>query len=94
MLMTFYNCHVTFENAESAYHVVLLADMSTRRLQQFDTGLTADTVEWCPVAPNENIVACGAYQLDTEAGRRHGSLSVHKFTYNSQGCPTYVGVFQ
>ena len=67
--------------------------MSTKRLLQFDTGLTADTVEWCPVALNENIAACGAYQLDAEAGRRHGALSVHKFTYNSQGYPAYVGIF-
>lgn len=35
----------------------------TRNLQVFDTELSADTVEWCPVSPNHNILVCGTYQL-------------------------------
>lgn len=35
----------------------------TRNLQVFDTELSADTVEWCPVATSNNILVCGTYQL-------------------------------
>ncbi|XP_076021305.1 diphthine methyltransferase isoform X2 [Genypterus blacodes] len=35
----------------------------TRSLQVFDTELSADTVEWCPVPQRHNILACGTYQL-------------------------------
>ncbi|XP_029915242.1 diphthine methyltransferase isoform X2 [Myripristis murdjan] len=35
----------------------------TRSLQVFDTELSADTVEWCPVPPSHHILACGTYQL-------------------------------
>lgn len=35
----------------------------THSLQVFDTELSADTVEWCPVPPYHNILACGTYQL-------------------------------
>lgn len=61
--------------------------MSTVKLSQFDTALTADTVEWCPAVYGENVAACGTYQLDAETGRRHGSLSLHKHmcARNSQG---------
>ncbi|KAG7234274.1 hypothetical protein INR49_005235 [Caranx melampygus] len=40
----------------------------TRSLQVFDTEQSADTVEWCPVSPNHNILACGTYQLQKGAG--------------------------
>lgn len=35
----------------------------TRNLQVFDTELSADTVEWCPVPASNNILVCGTYQL-------------------------------
>lgn len=35
----------------------------TRNLQVFDTELSADTVEWCPVSSSHDILACGTYQL-------------------------------
>lgn len=39
----------------------------TRNLQVFDTELSADTVEWCPVSPRHNILACGTYQLHKQS---------------------------
>uniref|UniRef100_A0A3Q3IFF8 Diphthamide biosynthesis 7 n=1 Tax=Monopterus albus TaxID=43700 RepID=A0A3Q3IFF8_MONAL len=40
----------------------------TRSLQVFDTELSADAVEWCPVSSSHNILACGTYQL--QQGKR------------------------
>lgn len=52
--------------------------MSTTKLYQYDTELTADSVEWCPTTNYEEIAACGTYQLDSQTGRRHGSVSFYK----------------
>lgn len=35
----------------------------TRTLQVFDTELSADTVEWCPIPEWSHVLACGTYQL-------------------------------
>ncbi|XP_042579794.1 diphthine methyltransferase [Cyprinus carpio] len=35
----------------------------TRTLQVFDTELSADTVEWCPLPQFSHVLACGTYQL-------------------------------
>uniref|UniRef100_A0A672N6B3 Uncharacterized protein n=1 Tax=Sinocyclocheilus grahami TaxID=75366 RepID=A0A672N6B3_SINGR len=35
----------------------------TRTLQVFDTELSADTVEWCPIAQCSHVLACGTYPL-------------------------------
>ncbi|KAJ3604045.1 hypothetical protein NHX12_028786 [Muraenolepis orangiensis] len=35
----------------------------TRNLQVFDTQLSADAVEWCPVPLCHDVLACGTYQL-------------------------------
>lgn len=35
----------------------------TRNLQVFDTELSADTVEWCPVSASNDVLVCGTYQL-------------------------------
>ncbi|KTF91737.1 hypothetical protein cypCar_00003206 [Cyprinus carpio] len=35
----------------------------TRTLQVFDTELSADTVEWCPLPQWSHVLACGTYQL-------------------------------
>lgn len=35
----------------------------TRNLQVFDTELSADTVEWCPVQRSNDILVCGTYEL-------------------------------
>ena len=54
------------------------------KLHEFDTVLTADSVEWCPYAGLEQLLACGTYQLE-EGGRRHGTLSILEWMqHNSQ----------
>ena len=30
---------------------------------RYNTALTADAVEWCPIAPHQNVLICGQYQL-------------------------------
>ncbi|KAK0142832.1 Diphthine methyltransferase [Merluccius polli] len=35
----------------------------TRNLQVWDTELSADAVEWCPVPAAHSVLACGTYQL-------------------------------
>ncbi|XP_038150053.1 diphthine methyltransferase [Cyprinodon tularosa] len=57
----------------------------TRTLQVFDTELSADTVEWCPLSSSYDILACGTYQLQ-KAGesedaphRRTGRLYLYEF---------------
>lgn len=35
---------------------------STR--SRWETGYSADSVEWCPVEPFRNVLVCGTYQLD------------------------------
>lgn len=32
-------------------------------LDTFDTEFSADSVEWCPVEPYQNLIVCGTYQL-------------------------------
>jgi len=39
-------------------------EIHMRTLATFDTKLPADTVEWCPVEPYRNILACGTYKLN------------------------------
>lgn len=57
----------------------------TRSLQVFDTELSADTVEWCPVSSRHNILVCGTYQLqkgsweDDAAPTRTGRLYLFEF---------------
>ncbi|XP_068460512.1 diphthine methyltransferase isoform X2 [Clinocottus analis] len=56
----------------------------TRNLQVVDTELSADTVEWCPVAPNHDVLACGTYQLHEGVGEeappsRTGRLYLFEF---------------
>ncbi|KAK9523214.1 hypothetical protein VZT92_019620 [Zoarces viviparus] len=57
----------------------------TRNLQVVDTELSADAVEWCPVAPSHGILACGTYQLQKGAGEedappiRTGRLYLFEF---------------
>ena len=50
---------------------ILIAVMA--KLFEFDTVLTADSVEWCPCAGFEHLLACGTYQLE-DGGRRRGSV--------------------
>lgn len=47
----------------------------TRSLQVFDTELSADTVEWCPVSSSHDILACGTYQL--QKGVRVQTVPLH-----------------
>lgn len=38
-------------------------EIHVRTLSTFNTTFPADTVEWCPVEPYRNILACGTYEL-------------------------------
>ncbi len=49
-------------------------DMCTHVLEEVDTLLTADAVEWCPAPGLEGVLACGTYQLNQQEGTRIGSL--------------------
>ncbi|XP_060763350.1 diphthine methyltransferase isoform X2 [Neoarius graeffei] len=54
----------------------------TRNLQVFDTELSADTVEWCPLPQHAHILACGTYQLqkdDEKNPSRIGRLYLFQF---------------
>ncbi|XP_028989852.1 diphthine methyltransferase isoform X2 [Betta splendens] len=61
----------------------------TRSLQVFDTELSADTVEWCPVSSNHDILACGTYQLQKGTGEDDASTSrtgrLYLFEFQQEG---------
>ncbi|XP_008278842.1 diphthine methyltransferase isoform X2 [Stegastes partitus] len=61
----------------------------TRSLQVFDTELSADTVEWCPVPPNHDILACGTYQLQKGVGEEDATPSrtgrLYLFEFQREG---------
>lgn len=65
----------------------------TRSLQVFDTELSADAVEWCPISPNHSILACGTYQLQKGGGEENATPSrigrVYLFEFRHEGlmCP-------
>ena len=66
-------------------------------LVEFDTKLTADVVEWCPLLSSK-ILACGTYFLDKEKNKRLGCIytinlndqfnhieSMNQFDFDSSG---------
>lgn len=61
----------------------------TRNLQVFDTELSADTVEWCPVSSSQDILACGTYQLQKGTGEEDASTSrtgrLYLFEFRREG---------
>ncbi|XP_026176569.1 diphthine methyltransferase isoform X2 [Mastacembelus armatus] len=61
----------------------------TRSLQVFDTELSADSVEWCPVSSNHSILACGTYQLQKGAKEEDTTPSrtgrLYLFEFQQQG---------
>ncbi|CAL9708743.1 unnamed protein product [Knipowitschia caucasica] len=61
----------------------------TRSLQVFDTELSADTVEWCPVASDHNILVCGTYQLQKGTGEEDAAPSrtgrLYLFEFRREG---------
>eukprot|EP00064_Thunnus_orientalis_P000585 superscaffoldBa00000031_g586 len=61
----------------------------TRSLQVFDTELSADTVEWCPISPRHDVLACGTYQLQRGAGEEDGTPSrtgrLYLFEFRREG---------
>ncbi|XP_035513813.1 diphthine methyltransferase isoform X2 [Morone saxatilis] len=61
----------------------------TRNLQVFDTELSADTVEWCPVLSSHDILACGTYQLQKGAGEESAAPSrtgrLYLFEFRREG---------
>ncbi|XP_065177825.1 diphthine methyltransferase-like [Sycon ciliatum] len=53
---------------------------------KFDTGLNADSVEFCTVDGYRHLLACGLYQLkegEGEPSRRHGSLLLYHVSEES-----------
>ncbi|XP_059909938.1 diphthine methyltransferase [Gadus macrocephalus] len=67
----------------------------TRNLQVFDTELSADAVEWCPVPLSHNILACGTYQLQKGAEQAGAEDVPHQrigrlylFEYQQEGALT------
>ncbi|XP_062874174.1 diphthine methyltransferase [Trichomycterus rosablanca] len=62
----------------------------TRNLQVFDTELSADTVEWCPLPQYKHILVCGTYQLQKDGDQnpsRIGRLYLFKFDQQSSLTP-------
>uniref|UniRef100_UPI0037E97503 diphthine methyltransferase n=1 Tax=Semicossyphus pulcher TaxID=241346 RepID=UPI0037E97503 len=61
----------------------------TRNLQVFDTELSADTVEWCPVSSSHDILACGTYQLQKGTSEEDATTSrtgrVYLFEFRREG---------
>ncbi|KAJ0067812.1 hypothetical protein NL108_011050 [Boleophthalmus pectinirostris] len=61
----------------------------TRSLQVFDTELSADTVEWCPVSSDHNILVCGTYQLQKGTGEEDATPSrtgrLYLFQFHREG---------
>ncbi|XP_054467515.1 diphthine methyltransferase isoform X1 [Anoplopoma fimbria] len=61
----------------------------SRNLQVFDTELSADTVEWCPVPSSHDILACGTYQLQKGAGEEEAPPSrtgrLYLFEFRQEG---------
>lgn len=61
----------------------------TRNLQVFDTELSADTVEWCPVPSSHDILACGTYQLQKGTGEEDATPSrtgrLYLFEFRREG---------
>ncbi|XP_074526967.1 diphthine methyltransferase [Halichoeres trimaculatus] len=61
----------------------------TRNLQVYDTELSADTVEWCPVSPYHDILACGTYQLHKGTGEENATTSrtgrLYLFEFRREG---------
>lgn len=47
----------------------------TRSLEVFDTELSADTVEWCPVSSYHDLLVCGTYQLQKGMGEENSTPS-------------------
>lgn len=39
-------------------------------LQTWNTGLSADSLEWCPVEKYQHIFVCGTYQLTEKDGKK------------------------
>ncbi|XP_057688432.1 diphthine methyltransferase isoform X1 [Corythoichthys intestinalis] len=61
----------------------------TRSLQVFDTELSADTVEWCPVPHRHGFLVCGTYQLQKGKGEEDGAPTrtgrLYLFEYQHKG---------
>ncbi|KAM6965355.1 diphthine methyltransferase [Aplochiton taeniatus] len=67
----------------------------TRNMQVFDTELSADTVEWCPIPEWHNILACGTYQLQKGPDGAMGEAAtpsrigrLYLFQFRQQGSMT------
>lgn len=37
------------------------------KINEYDTELNADSIEWCPIEGHHNILVCGTYQLDEKS---------------------------
>ena len=59
--------------------------MACEKLFEVDTILTTDSVEWCPCDALHQLLSCGTYHLDEEAGLRRGSLSLYEWNRSRFG---------
>ena len=75
------------------FRMVTTNNMQT--LHIWDTECSADSVEWCPISPYQNIFVCGTYQLatteSTEVEKRESDDSVKnlEMSYGSAVCNHY-----
>jgi diphthamide biosynthesis protein 7 len=69
---------MTFFYRLQMFKMVTTNNMQT--LHIWDTEYSADSVEWCPVSPYQNIFVCGTYQLvtteNTEVEKRESNDTV------------------
>ena len=70
--------HVKQDIVKSTYALLLLSDgdmphkANILPAEVFDTELSADTVEWCPISPRHDVLACGTYQLQKGVRLHYG----------------------
>ncbi|KAL4719674.1 hypothetical protein ACJJTC_002995 [Scirpophaga incertulas] len=73
-------------------------DVRWSNLMQWDTVYSADSVEWCPVEPYQNVLVCGTYQLEkssehVEEARKQSRLGrIYLFTVSED--PTHLSPIQ
>ena len=64
--------------------------METRVYQQLDTGLHADSVEWCRHSKSGNVLACGRYQLNEETRERTGGVLLYVLKRDQDRWSQYI----
>jgi hypothetical protein len=54
------------------------AEVRARLLDSTSTALNACSLEACPLAPHEDLIVCGTYELDEATGKRQGLLELYQ----------------